>query len=423
MEWTPQDLFRRKALDHLAAPDQLDTALRVTDRQGWLALVACGACLAAVLTWSFYGKLPTRVLGRGILVSKSGLNSVSVPTAGQVAELYVQVGTRLARGQTVARLLQPELELELRNARASLAAAEDEHRRLSLFGSEEARLRAEAIRQQRSTALGQLATARERRAALADRLAAQQDLLADGLVTEAVVQATRDNLNQAADEIKRAQAALAEADLADKQNEQRQKRDSDERLLRIDEARRKVDSAESRIRSTSLVASPAAGSVLEVRTAPGQFVPAGAPLVMLELAGEHNAGLRALLYLTGADGKRLRVGMSVEVSPSTVRREEYGALRGVVRSVSAFPATQQAMLADLGNPELVAGFFKSIEAPIQVEADLLVDARTPSGYQWTSRLGPPTTVQPGTLCTASITVREQSPISLLLPLLHERLGL
>ena len=95
----------------------------------------------------------------------------------------------------------------------------------------------------------------------------------------------------------------------------------------------------------------------------------------------------------------------------------------MVTAVSSFPATQQAMLTALGNSDLVAGLFKSIESPIQVKVDLLVDPSTTSGYQWTSRRGPAITIQPGTLCTAAITVREQAPITLALPLLRERVGL
>jgi HlyD family secretion protein len=417
-----KDLFRPAALEQLSAPDDLETALEVTERRGWLALLACFAVLASVLTWSIFGRLPTRVQARGILVG-SGLNSVNAPSAGQVAEIHVQAGTHLMRGQVVARLAQPELELELRNARAELELAEETHRRLSRFGHEEALLAVQAQRQQHATAQAALASAHERERALAERLAAQQRLLADGLVTEVVAQQTRDNLNQARSEIKRAQAAQAEAALAARQGEQRLAREADERQGRIDTARRRLVAAESRLRSQSLVTSPADGLVLEVRAARGQFVAAGAALVMLELTAERVEGLRALLYVKGADGKRLRAGMSAEIAPSTVRREEYGALRAIVRNVAPFPTTQQAMLADLGNPDLVATFFESVEAPVQVEADLVADAATPSGYAWTSRRGPRTSVLPGTLCAAAITVREQSPLSFVLPLLQERLGL
>lgn len=418
-----KDLFRKSALEHLASPDQLHAALKVTDRKGWLALLACFAILATALVWSAYGRLPTRVQGHGILVSKGGLNTVNAPTSGQITMVNATVGSHLARGDVVARLLQQDLDAELRNAQATLATLEDEHRRLTAFGIDEARLRSQAAAQQRATALATQAMARERHTLLTDRLAAQQRLVADGLITDAVLQATRDNLNLATGEIKRAQTTLAEIDLAEEQGEQRRRREFDERVQRIDEARRKADALDAKVKTTSLVVSEVAGQVLEVRTAPGQFVTAGTQLVMIELDDERHAGMEALVYLPGTDGKRLQPGMVAEISPSTVKREEHGAMRGVVTAVSSFPATQQAMLAALGNPDLVAGLFRIVESPIQVKVDLVVDPSTTSGYQWTSRRGPATTIQPGTLCTAAITVREQAPITLVLPRLREWLGL
>ena len=417
-----KDFFRKPALEHLASPDQLHAALQVTDRKGWLALLACFAILTTTLVWSIYGRLPTRVQGRGILVSKGGLNTVNAPTSGQVALVNAAVGAHLAQGDVVARLLQQDLDAELRNAQAMAAAMEDEHRRLTQSGAEEARLRAQALAQQRATARTLQAMARERQALLAERLDAQQRLVADGLITEAVLQATRDNLNLATGEIKRTETTLAEIELAEEQSEQRRRHDFDERVQRIAEAQRKVAALDAKVRTTSLVVSQVAGHVLEVRTAPGQFVTAGTPLVMIELDDERS-GLEAMVYLPSTDGKRLRPGMIAEISPSTVKREEHGAIRGVVTAVSSFPATQQAMLTALGNPDLVAGVFRSIESPTLVKVDLAVDPSTSSGYRWTSRRGPATQIQPGTLCTAAITVREQAPIALALPLLRERLGL
>jgi len=418
-----KDLFRKRALEHLSSPDQLHAALQVTDRKGWLALLACFAVLGTTLVWSVYGRLPTRVQGRGILVSKGGLNTVNAPTSGQVAMVNTAVGAHLSRGDVVARLLQQDLDAELRNARATVATLEDEHRRLTPYGTEEARLRSQALAQQRSTALAMQGMARERGALLSERLAAQQRLVTDGLITEAVLQATRDNLNLATGEIKRAQTTLAEIELAEEQNEQRRRREFDDRVRRIEEAQRKLDALDAKVTTTSLVVSQVSGIVLEVRIAPGQFVTAGTQLVMIQLDDERHAGMEALVYLPGTEGKRLRPGMVAEISPSTVKREEHGAIRGVVTAVSSFPATQQAMLTALGNPDLVAGLARSVESPIQVKVDLVIDPATASGYEWTSRRGPTTSIQPGTLCTAAITVREQAPISLAIPLLRERLGL
>jgi HlyD family secretion protein len=97
-------------------------------------------------------------------------------------------------------------------------------------------------------------------------------------------------------------------------------------------------------------------------------------------------------------------------------------MRAKVITVSAFPSTQQAMLARLGNQELVGSFFRQIDTPIELHVEIK-GAKTVSGFEWTSPKGPPQPVQPGTLCNARITVREQAPVTMVIPMLRESVGL
>jgi HlyD family secretion protein len=55
-------------------------------------------------------------------------------------------------------------------------------------------------------------------------------------------------------------------------------------------------------------------------------------------------------------------------------------------------------------------------APFAVIVSLDRDATTYSGYRWTSSNGPRVHINPGTLCSASVIVREQHPINLVVPL-------
>ena len=48
---------------------------------------------------------------------------------------------------------------------------------------------------------------------------------------------------------------------------------------------------------------------------------------------------------------------------------------------------------------------------------------TPSGYDWTSSEGPPVTISAGTLCTGTVTVKRQRPISLVIPTVRKKLNL
>jgi HlyD family secretion protein len=61
-------------------------------------------------------------------------------------------------------------------------------------------------------------------------------------------------------------------------------------------------------------------------------------------------------------------------------------------------------------------------APIEVQSDLIPSGDTLSGYKWSSPKGPETHIESGTLCSATITVKQQRPISLVIPVLRNYLG-
>jgi biotin-dependent enzyme len=155
--------------------------------------------------------------------------------------------------------------------------------------------------------------------------------------------------------------------------------------------------------------SPKAGRVLELRASEGTFVQVGTVLVSYELSQDD---LGAVLYLPAADGKKVQPGMEVQVAPSTVSQDEYGVLLGRVKSVGDYPATVQGMFRVLGSDELVqtlSGQGASLEVRIE-----FTKANTPSGYQWSSPEGPPTTVQGGTFCNATIILGQLHPINMVL---------
>jgi HlyD family secretion protein len=61
--------------------------------------------------------------------------------------------------------------------------------------------------------------------------------------------------------------------------------------------------------------------------------------------------------------------------------------------------------------------------PIQILASLKPSPNNLSRYEWSTRQGPPFLLQSGTLCSADITLAEQRPITLVLPILKKSLGL
>ncbi len=65
-------MYRQRALDHLAAPEQLDQYLTVSQPRWWVVLAALGLLLTAALLWSFLGQIPTLVPLRGVAAGAPG---------------------------------------------------------------------------------------------------------------------------------------------------------------------------------------------------------------------------------------------------------------------------------------------------------------------------------------------------------------
>ena len=179
------------------------------------------------------------------------------------------------------------------------------------------------------------------------------------------------------------------------------------------------------------ITSPYAGRVLDVRVSEGNVIQATVPILSLEQPGR---SLEAVVYLSSAEGKKVQPGMEAQLTPVSVKQEEYGRLLGRVSSVSPFPVTTSTLQRVLGNEDLAKAMTRD-GPPIEVHVELLRSSATASGYQWTSTLssigsalaavagpifrggqapGPPVTLQSGTLARADIVTEQQAPIYLVL---------
>jgi HlyD family secretion protein len=110
-------------------------------------------------------------------------------------------------------------------------------------------------------------------------------------------------------------------------------------------------------------------------------------------------------------GKNISPGMEVRVEPTTIKREEYGAIVGKVVTVSDFPVTPQGMLADLHNDALVKRFRRTARP---MPRRTLSAIRRRQRHRWTGKgLGLDVDHRP-----AEVTTREQ-PIDLVIPLMKQ----
>lgn len=417
MSRRPSSVFREAAIERLSSPDQLDLLVPVTRPADWIGAVVIAAALLLLATWGFLGRVPTRVAGEGMVVGAGGLVEASTGIGGRLASVDVRVGEPVAAGQRLATLAQPDLSAEQAASLALLAQRERELRVLQTAAAKAAAAesasdaaRAAAFRQTQ-------AAARARADALAKELATTEGLVPRGLATQPELEKARADLAEARQ--RAADARNAELTLEADRLQRVARRDEQLRTagFRLADAQREADRLGARLGRESVVHSPTAGRISEIRASAGTVLPAGAPVAIVETG---RAELQAVVYLPPDEGKLVRPGMKVRLEPSTVRRDEYGLLLGRVRSVSTFPATSDAMTAVLHNPDLAARF-RGRGAPYAAVVAFERDRGTPSGYRWSSRRGPPGPVVAGALVRADVETRSRRPVDLLLPLAR-RLG-
>ena len=196
--------------------------------------------------------------------------------------------------------------------------------------------------------------------------------------------------------------------------------ESAEQSKLIGNLNRKIQRLQQELIASSQIVSPVEGRILEIKANKGDILQIGQEIVSIERSASSMKDLEVILYIPAEEGKHILPGMDTQVSPTIVKKEEYGYLMGKVVSVSEYPTTQTAMMLTLGNEEL-AKKLSGQGAPIQVHIDLIPDERTESGYRWSSPAGPPIKINSGTMCTGSVTIHHQRPIEMLLPFIKQLL--
>jgi len=412
-------IFRKVSLERLSSPEQLDQMVQVTDPKGWLALAGLGALLLATVGWGIWGSIPTEASGTGILLRQGGVSDLVSAASGQVQEVLVRVGDVIEKGQPVARIQQDALLRQIADDRSKLAALRSQYGDAARVSGQQKGLRARDLAQQRANLQRTIEALEKDVSLLRERLEAQQGLLNDGLITKETFLSTQQSLNAKRDQLAQARLDLNGQDLKRIEADQQLDQQLEARQTAIRDLELEIKELEAKLGENVNVLSPYSGRVLEVLANRGDVVSPGTAILSLEVLSEN---LQAVLFVPASAGKKVQKGMAVRISPSTVKREEYGSLLGKVTWVAEFPSTARGMTRLLGNEALVAKLMDQ-GPPIQVNVELERDPATPTGYRWSSSRGPSLKISSGTLATGDVVVQEDPPFRLVIPKVREATGL
>lgn len=416
----PQRAFRSVALQRAASPEQLDYLVKITKPSDWILTFVVCLALAAALTWSVVGRIPTRVSGEGILISGGGHVADAVSAAaGQLSYIEVSVGDHVSQGQAIAEIVQTDIEQRHNDAVQVFHERERELADLTSRIANELATKSQNFAKLEAAFNQVIKATNQRIEYLAGDVKNLEDMLAKGYATRRAVEDRRRDLTDAQQRKEDTQNEILKLRTQRTDLETQRERERQQSEFTLNEARRQMDSTAGMLSQNTRVISPIAGRVLEIKVSAGSVLTVGTPVVAIESDGER---LEALIYLPAERGKNIRPGMQVHLEPSTVKREEFGTMIGTVTTMSDFPMTPLGMAAVLHNESLVNRFAHD-GAPYAATVRLEPDATTASGYRWAVGKGPSIHLTSGTLMRAEITTRQQRPLDLVLPLIKHLTGI
>lgn len=248
---------------------------------------------------------------------------------------------------------------------------------------------------------------------------AQTELLAQGLIpmttllqSQTQLDTTNLNILSARNQLQQLETNKLSAEASARENVYNVRMD-------LESARAKLNALQTQLAQSAAIVSTLAGRVVGINAAHGQDVTAGTRVIDIEDTGRP---MSAVLFFPAGQGKRIRDGMTAQISPDTTPVDQYGFILGIVDSVAAVPATPGGMLSLLSNESLVSSL--SATGPqLKVLATLETDPSDPSGFRWSSSAGPVLPIPAGTLASARVIVTEQPPITLVVPLLKKLFGI
>lgn len=418
---TGKRLFRDAALERLNSPEQLDQRIGVISPAMRLLAASTSVIILATLVWAVYGSVPTRVIGRGVVLSdKEGNFAVAPISTGLVLRMFVKPGDSVVAGAEIASIEQKLLDAQIGNAIAQAERLQANLTQLRAANAAQIRQSDETALRQLSAIDGQVAANEVRRDQLQKLVAGYEGLRAKGMISQNEVIARQDQLNQSILELANAKAKKVEIEATAQKNRDDLAEIERQKQVEIDLQKAEFEHLQVQLSVESIVRAPISGVIREIRVGRGDVATAGAVLATVGRDGADNIEVMALLQ--GDTRKRVAVGMKAYVVPDGTKKEEFGSMQGRVLSISAGDVSVEHVEQILHNAQLTKSLFGE-GSPLLARIELVPAKANPSGFAWWGGAGPPYGITPGTVATVDIIVEETRPISLVIPALRKLLSI
>ncbi len=411
--------FRIEAIQHMWDRHGRYTLNGMIPTYSWGYLLFICAVLLCLAIWGFIGTVSDYVTGEGLILTKAdSISSISSPAGiNQIKKIHFKQGQTIKVGDVIATFSNPELESQIPIYKNKLEFLTAKIKEYQVLSEKEIADRSTLINEQKKL-LDKIIEIESKNIEQIEKLLSTQDFLSSkGLIRiydkRAIQQQFTDS--QRSLENSNNQVISNNISLNAFRDEWHQRIRTLE--LQEQEARFTLLSQQEKLSSASEVRAHVAGKLIHIDKKSTDFVRDGESIATIA-ALSSNDELRAIIYIPGQVGKKVKPGMRVLVSPTIIKKEEYGSIEGEIEEVSEYPVNPEEIMSTLKN-ETIVKTLTSKEAPIKAIVKLkMVDGH----LKWSSSHGPGYPITEGTYVTTNILVHQQSPISLVIPAFKKLIG-
>jgi multidrug efflux pump subunit AcrA (membrane-fusion protein) len=174
---------------------------------------------------------------------------------------------------------------------------------------------------------------------------------------------------------------------------------------------KKLSALYSEYESRSILVSPVSGIVLSAK-AVNETVSADEAVAGIVKQEKYANDKQVICYIPVSTAKRLKEGMTVQVSPDFAPREEYGYMLGSITSIGAYPVSDADVLSAVGSRQYAQGLLPQ-ENSVEVRVTLTVDPDSQDKIKWSGKKGESVRLSIGTSCSMLIVVKNYKPYELI----------
>jgi len=169
--------------------------------------------------------------------------------------------------------------------------------------------------------------------------------------------------------------------------------------------------------SQSYLLAPNTACVVSQIVAPGTFVEPNTPILITTTAKGSYPDIIPV-YIDAEYIADVRIGNEAIITPAGFSSTQFGGIKGEVINISETTQTAGQILKTLGVDTVTQSIQKTNDSPFLILVKLKKSRSTPSGYEWTSSVGPDFKIPITTIMNATIITKRISPAAMALPALR-----